>query len=133
MAYLRYYILIVDILFGVGAFAALFNSSFGATEKTFFALGFLQLAFMIEVYFMQSNALAENYSEGIFAAIQAIEKRLEGKEVSVNDAVEAKVKELEFRDLAGGQGYPHVVLISVRFGGWVGGGWLVARFLLPHL
>lgn len=133
MARLRLYILVIDVVVGVSAFAALFHSSFGVAEKTCFALAFLLLAFMIEVYSLQSDLLAKDYFEGLFAAIQAIEKRIEGRDIKVIDALEAKIKESEFLDLAGGQGYPHVFMLSGRFGGWVIGGWLVEKFLLPHL
>jgi len=133
MSYLRTYILIVDIALGVGAFAALFHSSFGVPEKVFFSFVFLLLAFMIEVYFLQSDTVRENQFEGLFAAIQALEKRLEGHDAKVIDAIETKIKELAIRNIAEGQGYPHIALLSARFGGWVLGGWLIERFLLPHL
>ena len=133
MTYLRWYILIVDIIIGISAFAALFHSSFGVAEKAFFALALLLLAFMIEVYFLQSDTLNENQSEILFAAIQALEKRIEGQDTTVKDAAESRFKELKIQNIAEGQGYPHVILITARFGGWIIGGWLVERFLLPHL
>lgn len=84
MVHLRFYILIVDLILGIGAFAALFNSSFGLAEKTFLGLSLLLLAFMIEVYSLQSDSLNENYLEGIFTAIQILEKRIEGQDVKMS-------------------------------------------------
>ena len=41
---------------------------------------------------------------------------------------------MKIRDIAQGQRYPHIVLISARFSGWVIGGWLIDhRYLLPYL
>lgn len=133
MAYLRMYVLFVDIAFGVAAFAALFHSSLGPAEKVFLALAFLWLAFMIEVYSLQSDTARENQVEVLFAAIQALEKRIEGQDAKVVDAAEAKIREFTIQNIAEGQGGPAIVLISARFGGWVVGGWLVERFLLPYL
>lgn len=133
MSYLRTYILIVDIALGAGAFAALFHSSFGMSEKVFFSFVFLLLAFMIEVYFLQSDTIREDQFEGIFAAILALEKRLEGQDAKVIDAIEMKIKEMRILKIAEGQGYPHILLISARFGSWVLGGWLIERFMLPYL
>ena len=131
MTYLRWYIFIVDIVIGISAFAALFHSSFGVAEKTFFALALLLLAFMIEVSFLQSDTLNANLPKILFAAIQALEKRIEGQDTTIEDAAESKRKELKIQTIA--EGKVNLILITARFGGWIIGGWLVERLLLPHL
>lgn len=133
MANFHLYILVVEFVLGVSAFAALFHSSFGVAEKTYFALVFLLLAFMIKVYSLQSDTKAENFFEGLFASLLAIEKRIEGQDTKVVDAVESKINELEAKYLSQGHVFGQVLPLSGRFGVWIIGGWLVEKFLLPHL
>jgi len=133
MIHLRFCILLIDIVIGISAFTALFHSSLGITEKTYFALVFLLLAFIIEVHSIESATMKENFFEGLFAALQAIEKRIEGQDAKVCAAVESKIKELEIQYIAQGHVYRQVLLFSGRFGVWVIGGWLVENFLLPLL
>ena len=134
MGNLRRFILIIDITLGISVFAALFHSSFGTAERSFFGLAFLTLAFMIEVYFLQSDTINQDLTNGIYVALKVLEKRLGGDvDITIDQALESELKEMHINSIASGQGTPHILMITLRFGGWILGGWLLNQFLFPNL
>lgn len=70
----------------------------------------------------------------LLAAIEALEKRLEGSaEASVSEAIQDYLRSKDIRDIAGGTVGIALAMIIGNFALVVGAGWLLSKLVRPYL
>ncbi len=127
MSKLSIFIIALDLLFGAGAFAALFRADVDISLRIFLGLAYSHIAFLIEAKFTEHADGAQTVFQWIVAALSAIELRLNGQEVTIEETLAAKNKELDLTEAIGALRFAAMIMTASRLAIWIGVGFAISK------
>lgn len=121
--------LILEALFGIGAFAGLFASQMGAAEKLYFGGGLILLAFLIETSLSRLMFTLGDLNEVLNGLFRFIAAQNSGSLITPVKALEEIKRAVDFKWRAIGEGEWHALTPLAIYTVWVLGGWLCSLIL----
>ena len=123
-----------DLLMASTAFGALFMSSLGFIVKVFLGATVILLAGILELQGIQRSLTAEAGAKLNEVGFRFLESRINQTESgSLHQAYEKYLSEEHILNIARGEGNAYALMICIKFALWLGGGALMANYLLPEL
>ncbi len=128
------FVMVATFVLGCGAFMSLFAAPIDPYLKLFFGATLLLAAVTLDAMWLEAQSNAGLLVRKIIVGFQTMESRSHDADArSVVDAFTADNESMRLDDIAGGQGSAYVLVTLGKYALWVGGGWLLATFMLPRL
>lgn len=126
--------LVLELVFGSIAFAALFSSGFGGYEKIFLGAALLLLSLQLNMANLQSEFMSEYSHNVLLTTAKAIEGQISGEsKTKSSELLSEHEKHRTIDDAAGGKGLAYVYVLFGQFAIWIVAGWAIARFVFPRI
>lgn len=133
MRNLLIFVLGADFLIGSLSFGALYMSALPFLLKVFVGSLAILFAGILQFYAMEQSRKSTVQTQLVEIAIRALEGKLNGDTASIDEAQSAFIRNQAFDNSIDGYGTTEVLMLLGRFGSWLGGGALLASYVLPEL
>lgn len=128
------FVVVVSTILGCGAFMSLFAAPIDPYLKLFFGATILLASLTLDAMWLEANNNAGLLVRKIIVGFQALESRKNEVDApSIAQAFASDNDSIRLDDIAGGHGNIFVLVTLGKYALWVGGGWLLATFVLPRL
>jgi hypothetical protein len=123
--------LIVELGLGSVAFAALFASPLGTTERVFLGASLLLIVFLIDLTLIAAHEFHEAQIKLLATVFAALEKTPHGENFSLTETLNQHMQRERLHNILRGEGIAYVLSVLATYLIWLIAGWALA-WLITH-